>query len=92
MDLRKMRGMREDTREAEGLDRGTEDRVLSAGCLWSVDRGRRARAYGAHLPVRADRDLAGGPWRETLRAKHVPGIRGPINRPFTQQPRALQTQ
>lgn len=32
--------------------------ILSAGCLWTMDRGRRARAYGAHLPVQAEQDLA----------------------------------
>lgn len=40
--------------EKKRAAKGGELCILSAGCLiWVVDSGRGAKAYGAHLPVRA---------------------------------------
>lgn len=69
--------------------------IPSSGCLWSADRGGRARAYGAHLAVRSDQHPAW--WSRWPAERDAPGRtrawrEGSANRGFTHQPGALQSQ
>lgn len=68
--------------------------VLHPACWVSMVHGRRARAYGAHLPVRVDLDLASwSRWpveKDALGRTRAPR-KGSTNYTFKQQLRAAQT-
>lgn len=73
-----MKDEAEDEKQKTGFRKKAE-KVLHPVCWVSMDRGQRQKSQSIWSPFASTtwRDGAGGPWREMLRAEHVPGIRDP---------------